>query len=294
MRAPAFPGSYRIEKQPLIRPKTQVTDDSRIQICSQIVKPRTLQQMATKESLAKVRDTLLSRGSPATGRSLSPRSVQSYLLTMVSCLNWANEKGWLGQRVSSPLDANEVRRFLAAVAEECPHDPVGWTQLAQVQLWMGLRLNEAMVLSHDKNTDIRIFHDEITFSGRVQKNGQKQSIPIVSPEFLDLISSQRIGFVVDLVGQKGQRPTTPYAGRVLARAGRRAGIVVSGSGKSASAHDLRRTCLQNWADDGVAPADLQHLARHASLDVTQKYYIKKNNSVLRDRVFQVQNRYTIP
>jgi integrase len=65
-------------------------------------------------------------------------------------------------------------------------------------------------------------------------------------------------------------------GRIITAIGKAAGIVVNGEGKSASAHDLRRSFGQRLADAGIPPRDLQSIMRHSRLETTQRYYLKHN------------------
>lgn len=57
------------------------------------------------------------------------------------------------------------------------------------------------------------------------------------------------------------------------RIGARAGVIVNAvDGKTASAHDLRRTFGSRWARR-VMPAVLQKLMRHANVQTTMQYYV---------------------
>ncbi|MCA9233806.1 MAG: site-specific integrase, partial [Planctomycetales bacterium] len=64
------------------------------------------------------------------------------------------------------------------------------------------------------------------------------------------------------------------AKRVVSDIGKRAGVVVSGSGKTASAHDLRRSFGQRMADAGVPVRLLQAMMRHRSFTTTEQYYLR--------------------
>ncbi len=292
-----FLKEYRAQRLPLLRPRVQDQHNSRLKICTDIAKPRTLQAMAPKASLRKIRDSLLRS-------DRSSQTVKSYLSTLVAVLNWAYECDWLPAKITAPklkvsdsdrgrpLEDSEVERYLAAIAEECPHDPNGWVDFAKVMLFTGLRLREALELSHDKTAAIKVKGDEIHVSGRIQKNGKKQELPILSDEMLEILSRKSSGYVVDFVGVTGVRPKLDWAGAVLRYAGLRSSIEVSdsvnaksrdGTKKHVSAHDLRRTCLQRWADEGMQPMDLMHMARHSDLKVTMKYYTKQNNRAIKDR-----------
>lgn len=62
-----------------------------------------------------------------------------------------------------------------------------------------------------------------------------------------------------------------YVGQIVDKIGRKAGVVVNAvDGKTASAHDLRRTFGTRWAKR-VMPAVLQKLMRHANAATTIQY-----------------------
>ena len=55
-------------------------------------------------------------------------------------------------------------------------------------------------------------------------------------------------------------------------------------------HSLRKTCITNWLEDGVAPHIVQHMAGHASVETTIRYYSKVDRTAIR-RVRQASERY---
>lgn len=62
-------------------------------------------------------------------------------------------------------------------------------------------------------------------------------------------------------------------GLILADAAADAPTLLDGEGKgSVTLHDLRRTCLTNWATNGVAARTLQELAGHKDIQTTMAYY----------------------
>ena len=62
-------------------------------------------------------------------------------------------------------------------------------------------------------------------------------------------------------------------GKLVAEIGEKAGAIVNAvDRKTASAHDLRRAFATRWARR-VAPAILQKLMRHASIQTTMGYYV---------------------
>ncbi len=79
-------------------------------------------------------------------------------------------------------------------------------------------------------------------------------------------------------GRVFKLPTTSIsqAGKVVSRMGEKAGVVVDpASGKTASAHDCRRSFGTRWAKR-VMPAVLQRLMRHSAIQTTMKYYVRQD------------------
>ncbi|GAB5407366.1 MAG: hypothetical protein Aurels2KO_55970 [Aureliella sp.] len=76
-----------------------------------------------------------------------------------------------------------------------------------------------------------------------------------------------------------RRMTKEHVGRIIARIGKAAGVVVrrdderTGSRvKYASAHDIRRGCAQRLINAGVSAETLKVVMRHADFATTEKYY----------------------
>ena len=67
------------------------------------------------------------------------------------------------------------------------------------------------------------------------------------------------------------------------------GLTKAVEGKTASAHDLRRTFASRWAKR-VAPAILQKLMRHASIQTTMGYYVDLDVDEMADELWANQSR----
>ena len=64
-----------------------------------------------------------------------------------------------------------------------------------------------------------------------------------------------------------------HVGQIVDKIGHTAGVVVNAvDGKTASAHDLRRTFGTRWASRVKTPV-LQRLMRHANIGTTMQYYV---------------------
>ena len=84
-------------------------------------------------------------------------------------------------------------------------------------------------------------------------------------------------------------------GKVIARIGKKAGIVVESADertgrpiKYATAHDLRRSCGERLRDAGVPPLVICCVMRHSSWETTRKHYapgdIQKDAQVLKAKL----------
>jgi integrase len=63
-------------------------------------------------------------------------------------------------------------------------------------------------------------------------------------------------------------------GRVIRVIGQASGVVVNKQGKTASAHDLRRTFAMGLIRRGVNPIDLQSVMRHSDFETTRVFYLQ--------------------
>ena len=142
----------------------------------------------------------------------------------------------------------------------------------------GLRLSEAVLVEWDSTTapiTILTGADQYLIQFREQKSGRQSVLPIMpdAQEFFDrrFPRDRRSGRVFDV------RHTPRHVGRILSRIGQISGVVVSdqsrrgGVRKTASAHDLRRTCAARWAE--LLPESvLAAIMRHQDPKTTRQYY----------------------
>jgi integrase len=180
-----------------------------------------------------------------------------------------------------PIVAEEFDRMLAATPKVRPNDAPAWERLLR-GLWLsGLRLGEAVALSWDDEApffaDLTGKHPRFRILGEAQKSGQDEILPM-TPDFAQFLQAtpeaERVGRVFHLdSATTGEPMTTPEAGKIISKIGRKAGVIVNkADGKYASAHDLRRSFGTRWAKR-VMPAVLKRLMRHASIDTTMGYYV---------------------
>ena len=172
-----------------------------------------------------------------------------------------------------PITGEEFERMLAKVADVRPSDTAAWERLLTGLWWSGLQIGEAVALDWVKGPfriDLDGKHPAFRIDGEGQKSGRAEICPI-TPDFAEWIlqtpESERQGRVFDL------RTGKQEAGRTVSAIGEKAGVLVDPeSGKTASAHDLRRSFGSRWARR-VMPAVLQRLMRHASIQTTMGFYV---------------------
>jgi integrase len=120
-------------------------------------------------------------------------------------------------------------------------------------------------------------HPRFRIKGAGQKSGQDDLTPM-TPDFAKFLlrtpEPERRGRVFRLNQDGAGIPlSTHNVGKVVDRIGRKAGVIVNAvEGKTASAHDLRRTFASRWARK-VMPAIPQRLMRHANVQTTMQYYL---------------------
>ena len=160
-----------------------------------------------------------------------------------------------------------------------------WLYLLDGLWWSGLRLSEAMELHWTDDTKLRVDfsgrHPMLHIPGDLQKSGNDQTCPI-APEFAELLArtpeSEREGFVFNPLSRRGgTRLQPPQVSVIICRIGKAAGVVVQKQNdgavsKHASAHDLRRSFGDRWAQR-LLPQQLKELMRHENIDTTMRYYV---------------------
>lgn len=165
--------------------------------------------------------------------------------------------------------AKRREKQAARIAVDTPR----WERFIEA-LWLsGLRLDEACKLSWDWQSDFAVDLFGRFPQYRIKVKGQKaardQLCPM-APEFAAFLERtpehERRGRVL------GITCTPNHAGRIISAIGRVSRIVVSSDGKTATAHDLRRSFGCRWAIR-VQPAILKELMRHRDVKTTMEYYV---------------------
>jgi len=191
------------------------------------------------------------------------------------------------------------RRTAAKPRKPSPEVVASWQRLLRGLWESGLRIEELMHLSWDRPGTIRPIWRRgrlpvLEIPATMQKNATEEEIPLL-PGFEALLlrtpEAGRTGWIFEpasLQGRLGRqprsgRPNAAWVGKVVSRIGKTAGVVVDQGApqtgrppKYASAHDLRRSCLDRLKDAGVPPEVIQSVARHADYRTTQRHYTATN------------------
>jgi integrase len=167
--------------------------------------------------------------------------------------------------------------------------------------WSGLRLGEALALRWDGLSaglvvDMTGRRPMLRIDAAAEKGNRDRLLPL-APEFCRLLArvpaDKRRGKVFSVLQSKTGRPLpVDEVSRVICEIGRRAGVKVRSKVKSkidpatgerrpvdvvkfASAHDLRRSFGERWAER-VLPKVLMELMRHESIQTTMRFYVGQN------------------
>lgn len=185
-----------------------------------------------------------------------------------------------------PISQAEFDRFLKAIPAVVSDQADAWCFFARGLWYQGLRVNEALHLSWDREDwhrgDLGQERPVIWIRGHLEK-GKKDRVNPMTPEFAELLAQvpehERTGPVfilpeVDRTKPKWQRAWVSGVGMPIGRA---AGVLMSkepqtGKDKFASFHDLRRSCALCWAAH-LMPHELMKFMRHSSMQVTVDYCV---------------------
>lgn len=237
----------------------------------------------------------------------TPATVASHLRHLKAFARWAYQEGCLselpriepssrGSRMKGrPITTEEFERMLAAVPKvvaveladddaAADADPrvLSWRFALRLLWWSGLRISEAVALQWAPTPGgcwviLDGKRSVLAFDGESQKSGKTELAPL-APEAVELLEQVRrqSGRVLELIGGTNRRVNVSVpASRTIALIGAAAKVRVSDSGKSASAHDLRRAFGHRWSRR-VMPAALKELMRHSSIETTMTFYVGAN------------------
>jgi len=294
-------------------PKSAHDYESRLDITEQILKPKTLADVANAETLHELQQKLLAGVASPRKKTRSPHTVKVHMSVVLAALRWAEYQGWLPAvpRVKlvktaklkhmkgRPLTADEFRAMIDATpkvvgAKAAP----SWRYLLRGLWESGLRLSE---IFHVHWSDPKFIvpqwrdgeHPTLAIPAPMQKNATEESIPLL-PGFERLLLrtpvDQRNGWAFNPLSLQyavGRRPrhgrmNAEWASKVISEIGRESGVVVApaahgnDAAKFASAHDLRRSCADRLVAAGVEEREIATIMRHASADTTRRHYAPGN------------------
>jgi integrase len=293
-----FRGLFRVRHLRELRQRTQDSYESRLDIAERIVQPKTLADMANRDSLVQLREQRIA--------STSPHYARSFMTHVLAALHWAESEGLLPSVPKVPriktsklkamrgraISGEEFERLLAATSKVVGDDSAESYQHVLRGLWASaLRIGELMMVSWDIPDTIqprwaKRREPVLQIPAPLQKNNCEQDIPL-TPWFEELLTETpqrlRTGWVFNPASMnyrlnrkpRVERPSPEWVAKVISRIGKSARVAVA-DGKFASAHDLRRSCGQRMSDAGVPERVIQSVLRHESWTTTQKFYVAGN------------------
>lgn len=236
----------------------------------------------------------------------SEATIAGHIRQLRAALQWAKRRGFVGtvpampriQRASGtrlakgrPITPLEFRQMLRACRIVCPEHWRTWTRVLY-GLWLsGLRLGEAVALRWDRGNwphiDIADKIGWLIIPAEFDKSHRDRTIPL-PPDFDAWLrrtpEHDRTGHVFRPLGTEGLPVAFFRVSQVISAIGRESGVVTDpASGRTATAHDLRRSFAQRWASR-LTPVDLQRLMRHSSITTTLGYYVDQDSEGLAKRM----------
>lgn len=221
----------------------------------------------------------------AAGRS--DYTIASYLRTTKVLLNWAVDIELLEKcpKIQMPRTAKrglargraltvfEVLKAIRCCDQVFPDQDVqNWQHMVRGLLYSGLRIGEALELDHDRGPVRYIAGNRpvIKFLAEGQKANRDEIAP-VTPHFDKLVSAGTGTGKVFNPTHYGERVNVFGLSKRISKLFAVANIEVE-DGKTATAHDLRRTFGLFWSTR-LKPIQLKTLMRHSTIETTLKYYV---------------------
>lgn len=232
----------------------------------------------------------------------SEATIAGHLRQLKAGLRWAKDRGFLsavpamprihrqaGKRLAKgrPVTHAEFANMLRATKTICGKHWKSWTRILR-GLWLsGLRLGEAVKLRWTPGNWPYIDGESLVIPAEFDKAHQDRRIPL-PPDFAAWLQrtpiADRTGVVFQPLGELGKPVQFFRVSQRIAKIGEHAGIITDpATGRTATAHDLRRSFAQRWASR-LTPVDLQRLMRHASIATTMGYYVDQDAEGLAKRM----------
>lgn len=225
---------------------------------------------------------------------VSLTTTKGYCQYLRSFLQWCHSQGWTEQPPrrlhlpqqrgfrgkGRPLTGEEFDRMIAALPTVVGDEhAASWAFLMRGLWHSSLRLGEAVRL-HYQNDPIRVDlthnHPMIRFSVEGDKGRRDRLLP-ATQEFSAMLEQGGRGYVFRPTLAKGVSRHRDTWSHKIGECGQKANIVVdrnehTGTVKYASAHDLRRSCLDRMRAK-LNDAQFLFFARHADIRTSNKYYL---------------------
>lgn len=238
--------------------------------------------------------------------SRSEATIAGHVRQLRAALQWAHRRGFIGrvpvmpriQRASGsrlakgrPITPAEFARMLRATKAVCGSQWRSWARLLR-GLWLsGLRLGEAVALRWDRGNWPHLeLHGKVAvliIPAAFDKSHEDRTVPL-PPDWEEWLrrtpESARTGRVFCPLGELGRPVLFFRVSQTVSKIGKAAKVITDpATGRTATAHDLRRSFAQRWASR-LTPVDLQRLMRHSTITTTLGYYLDQDAEGLAKRM----------
>ncbi len=281
---------FEIERLPQLKKRTQDSYKVTLNQVEKLIKPKRLADLNAS------RISLLQSRLAATGIQLA--TIHNRLTHLKAFLRWAEDLELILKapkiRLPSlkkqnklmrgrPITDDEFQKMLDAIESVVGIEAAeSWKFYLTGVYLSGLRRAESIELSWDRGAGITLEmggkYPMLLIQAEFEKGGKDRLLPItpdIAAHLEQVPKKERKGRVFKLMGITGTSECeADWAGRVVCRIGKAAGIIVDDrrNRKFASLHDLRRSFGQRWAER-VPVHTLRELMRHESIDTTMAYYV---------------------
>lgn len=298
-----FVSLYQMEHLMSLALRSRLKAVSVLECYNRLMNPKSIENVtaaAIATYASKLRTDELDESGRVTHRHRSEATIATHLRTLRAALAWAKQKGMIGyvpdmpkirrkagSRVTKgrPVSPQEFHRMLRSI-RVVVKDWRPWFRLL-CGLWLsGLRIGEAMQLrwkaGRFPSVDLNSEPGWLLIPADFDKGHRDRRIPL-TPDFADwLRRHQNKGEFVLSPGCDDNKAT-----KVISAIGAAANVVTDpASGRTATAHDLRRAFAQRWSSE-VSTIDLQRMMRHGSIETTKSYYLDDDAEALATRLLNI-------
>ena len=252
--------------------------------------------------------TMPSRTATMRGRPITREELERLLLATpkIVAANFLRDQTRIILKIARAAVADRSRMDdLRAELRDCQirirETSASWQHIIEGLFLSGLRLAESLHLSWDDESQILVENIDgrrpmVSIPPKLQKRHKFDRTPLV-PEFVEFLRKippeQRTGFVFNpavRLSRHTGRLGKQSVGRTISEIGRRANVVVKKDPvEFASAHDLRRSFCDRWANR-VMPRVLQSLARHSSVVTTLTFYATHDAELTAEAVWDAMTQ----